>query len=180
MFFFGTKLNICANIIKLKYKINVLKMVNKKIKNISASQSAERLVNAYNKKSSAKWIVVCVVIFCIIFSIVFLYQPAKNFYLSIREQDRLQAQLNIIKQTNANLTNDIETLQSDEGIRQKATESLGLVQQGESIGYVNGLNDESANANSASSTSSKLAYKNIKPPKTWYSPFCNFIFNIYE
>ena len=111
-------------------------------------------------------IVACVFIVFILTLFVVLYQPAKEYYKSVREHDKLQAQYDAIKKTNDELNEDIENLQTEDGIKQKAADTLGLISAGESIGYVSGDNVNDGRENSAASTSSKLAYKNIKTPVT--------------
>lgn len=122
--------------------------------------------------------IISVVVFCLIFFIAFLYQPAKNYYISVRENDKLQLQYELLCKNNEELSDDIEFLQTEDGIKQKATDSLGLIEQGESIGYVAGTDIEDGRTNLSSSTSSKISFKNVKSPTTWYSPIFNFIFNV--
>ncbi len=125
----------------------------------------EALLNS-SKNKNRKLFVGGFVAFAIVFTCCFLYQPARDFYISVREQDKLNAQYEAIKNTNEALAQDIEYLQTEDGVRQRASETLGLIQQGESIGYVSGADIVDGRDNSASSTSSKLAYKNIKTPQT--------------
>lgn len=158
-------------------------MAKTKQKNSNQRGYSSRLTNfvsAYNK-SQHKWIIILsLIMLCFILAIIILYQPAKNYYINIRENDKLQAQLEAIKETNESLAKDIEALQTDEGIKQKAIDNLGLIQKGEHIGVVSGTENENTASNNASSTSSKLAYKNIKTKAKWYTAFCDAIFNIHE
>lgn len=154
------------------------------MKNKSNKKTSEKKINniidAYSNRKKRKFIIAGVIAFCVVFSIVFLYQPARDFYISVRENDRLQAQYQAILKTNENLTKDIEQLQTEEGIKQRASDSLGLIENGEQMGYVSGSENTDGRENSANSTSSKLAYKNIKTPTTWYSPLLDFIFNFHD
>lgn len=138
----------------------------KNVKNITSEKNLNKLVGAYNDRSKRRIFIIGVVVFCIVLAIVFLYQPARDLYVSSREHDRLSAQLELLKQTNQNLQNDIEQLQTEEGIKQRATDMLGLIESGDSIGFVEGNEYNDGRENSANSTSSKLAYKNIKTPTT--------------
>lgn len=152
----------------------------KKIKNITSEKNLNKIVDAYNSRSKRKVFIWGIVAFCLVFSIIFLYKPSRDLYISSRENDRLKAQYELLMQTNENLANDIEQLQTEEGIKQRATDMLGLIENGDSIGFVEGNEYNDGRENSANSTSSKLAYKNIKTPATWYSPFLDFIFNFHE
>lgn len=130
------------------------------------SKNISKVVVAYNSKVKRRLFILAIIVLCIIFAIIFLYQPAKDYYFSLRQNDKLQAQYDAIKNTNNKLNQDIEFLKTDDGIKQRATDTLGLIQQGESIGYVSGSELEDTRSNSAASTSSKLAYKNMKTPTT--------------
>ena len=154
-------------------------MSNKRTKDFSFIDKLVSFSDSISKNHK-KLFIGAFVSLCVIFSICFLYQPARDFYISVREQDRLNAQYEALKQANVDLQNEINFLQTEDGIKQRASDTLGLIQQGESIGYVAGTEIADGRDNSASSTSSKLAYKNIKTPTTWYSPFFNFIFGVYD
>lgn len=138
----------------------------KDIKNINLKDNLKDIATSPKRAGYKRYLIGGLVVACLVFSICFLYQPARDFYISVREQDRLQAQYDALKNTNNQLQEDIEYLQTEEGIKQRASETLGLIQQGESIGYVAGTDIEDGRDNSAASTSSKLAYKNIKTPET--------------
>lgn len=166
--------------VRMPKSAKVEKMKFSSLKNIYSDENLSKIAGAYNNQKIRKLFIFFIVVFCVVFSIVFLYQPSRDLYVSIRENDRLQAQYEAIKNTNDKLTEDIEALKTEEGVKQKAIETLGLIQSGESIGYVAGTEFQDGRDNSANSTSSKLAYKNIKTPKTWYSPFFDFIFNFHE
>lgn len=142
------------------------KMKLKNVKDINLKGNLKDEVKVIGKGGHKGLLMTAIVLGCLVFSICFLYQPAKDFYVSVREQDRLQAQYDALKNTTTQLQNDIDFLQTEEGIKQRASETLGLIQAGESIGYVAGSEIEDGRDNSAASTSSKLAYKNIKTPET--------------
>ena len=140
-------------------------MHNKGVKDISFIEKLASFSSSITKNNQ-KLLVGAFVAFCFVFSIFFLYQPARDFYISVREQDRLNAQREALQKTNQDLQYDIEYLQTEEGVKQRASDTLGLVQQGESIGYVAGTEIVDGRDDSAASTSSKLSYKNIKTPAT--------------
>ena len=141
-------------------------MKQKNIKDINLKDNLKDEIEVISKGGYKGLLMTTLVLGCLVFSICFLYQPAKDFYVSVREQDRLQAQYDALKNTNTQLQNDIDFLQTEDGIKQRAGETLGLIQAGESIGYVAGSEVEDGRDNSAASTSSRLAYKNIKTPQT--------------
>lgn len=149
-----------------KGSLNVTKMNITGSKNTDLVNNLDEIVKKTRSSGLRRFLIAAFVLGCIVFSVCFLYQPARDYYISVREQDRLQAQYDALKNTNIQLQNDIDFLQTEEGIRQRAGDTLGLIQAGESIGYVAGSEINDGRDNSAASTSSKLAYKNIKTPQT--------------
>lgn len=127
---------------------------------------------------ASKYAVVLVILICLIFAIAFLYSPAKNYYHASRNHDKVLAQYEALKNSNDALKKDIELLQTEEGIKQRARDTLGLVENGESSGIVSGLSNKGSGSSSTFSTASdKLSYKQIDAPKTWYSPFLDKVFD---
>lgn len=59
------------------------------------------------------------------------YTPLKLQYQESREQARLQAELDSLKQRNENLSAQVERLKTPEGVEEVARESLGMVKEGE-------------------------------------------------
>jgi len=62
-----------------------------------------------------------------------LYTPLKLQYQESREQARLQAELDSLKQRNENLSAQVERLKTPEGVEEVARESLGMVKEGENV-----------------------------------------------
>ena len=123
-------------------------------------------IAALPKHGISKLTFTIVLVFSLIaISIGFLYGPAKTYYLSTRENDKLQAQYESITETNENLKSEIEYLQTEEGIKDYANKKLGLIEQGENTGSVSGLTEDAEIDDSATETSSRLKYKQIKAPE---------------
>lgn len=119
-----------------------------------------------NKNNKHKIIsIFIVVLLCALFLVIFTYQPAKNLYINVCEHDKLIAQYEAIQKINSELSSEIAYLQTEDGIYQRATEKLGLVKKGDHSGNVPELNEQKEGDKSIGSTSSKLAYKQIKTPE---------------
>ena len=143
-------------------------MIKKKKKNTQKSSIS---------KSYKFFCILGTFIFSILFSVVFLYQPAKNYYLSVRELQQKTAQEESLEKTNKELKDEIDNLSTKEGVVQHAKDKLNLIESGESSGSVEELNNKKTTDNSSSTQASKLSYKQIKAPTTWYSPFLDYIFD---
>lgn len=157
---------------KFKFYDKIPIQMKKRSSNIVISQASKLFNNGISKKT----LIISLIIVGIIFVILFLYIPAKNYYFAARENDKLNAQYEALKQTNQDLKDDIEFLKTPEGIKQRANDSLGLIQQGEQTGVVKGTAENSKADDTAATTSSRLAYKNVKAPDTWCSGFLDFFF----
>lgn len=68
-----------------------------------------------------------------------MYFPAKHFYIAKRTQERLQQEYELNIAHNAQLREDLEKLQTPEGIEDEARKHMGLVREGEHAVSVTGI-----------------------------------------
>ncbi len=144
------------------------KMQTKDVRDI-ASQSAGIIGDKVSKLSFPKLpkaltrfaaIAVVCAIFC-----VGLYVPAQQYYVQMRETDRLEAEYIEVAERTNNLADSIDALQTDEGVEDKAHSELGYVKSGEESATVKGI----AQANLSDLPTSNVAPGSIPAPDTWYS-----------
>lgn len=116
-----------------------------------------------------------VALFCtlIVLAGVFLYPTARTYYQAIREQQRLEAEFSAVLDRNIRMADEIEFLQTDEGIIQEARESLGWVERGEIAVIVYGaVPDRTADLDAP------IIAGSIEAPETWYSRILDPIFGV--
>ena len=89
--------------------------------------------------------------------LVSLYFPARDLYVAKRSSDILAKQVEIRQQYNDELQKSVDKLLSEEGIKDAATEDLGLVMPGETKIDVLGLDDDSDSSSSKKSSNAKKA-----------------------
>lgn len=89
--------------------------------------------------------------------LVSLYFPVRDLYVAKRSSDILAKQVEIRKQYNDELQKSVDKLLSEEGIKDAATEDLGLVMPGETKIDVLGLDDDSDSPSSSKSSNAKKA-----------------------
>lgn len=89
--------------------------------------------------------------------LVSLYFPVRDLYVAKRSSDILAKQVEIRQQYNDELQKSVDKLLSEEGIKDAATEDLGLVMPGETKIDVLGLDDDSDSSSSKKSSNSKKA-----------------------
>lgn len=90
-------------------------------------------------------------------ALVSLYFPVRDLYVAKRSSDILAKQVEIREQYNDELQKSVDKLLSEEGIKDAATEDLGLVMPGETKIDVLGLDDDSDSSSSNKSSNSKKA-----------------------
>ena len=89
--------------------------------------------------------------------LVSLYFPVRDLYVAKRSSDILAKQVEIRQQYNDELQKSVDKLLSEEGIKDAATEDLGLVMPGETKIDVLGLDDDSDSSSGKKSSNAKKA-----------------------
>ena len=89
--------------------------------------------------------------------LVSLYFPVRDLYVAKRSSDILSKQVEIRQQYNDELQKSVDKLLSEEGIKDAASEDLGLVMPGEKRIEVQGLDDDSDASSSQKSSNAKKA-----------------------
>ena len=90
-------------------------------------------------------------------ALVSLYFPVRDLYVAKRSSDILAKQVEIREQYNDDLQKSVDKLLSEEGIKDAASEDLGLVMPGETKIDVLGLDDDSDSSSSKKSSNAKKA-----------------------
>ena len=115
-----------------------------------------------------------VVAACLVFSVVFLYPSAQQYYCGIRNHDKLAIEYEALAERNDALQTDVDSLQTDAGIEQRAHDQLGWVKKGEESANVRGLDLEQQN--DSSGVIANISSDSIQAPTTWYSPLLDVVF----
>lgn len=93
----------------------------------------------------------------VVLVLVSLYFPVRDLYVAKRSSDILAKQVEIRQQYNDELQKSVDKLLSEEGIKDAATEDLGLVMPGETKIDVLGLDDDSDSSSCKKSSNAKKA-----------------------
>ncbi len=110
---------------------------------------------------------------CLAFGVAFLYGPAQQLYVDIRERDRLTAEYEAVMQRNSAIGKEVSALQTEDGIKDMARTQLGWVSEGEHAVSVSGLNHERE-----SSFYGNILSEDIELPDTWYSGVLDPLFGV--
>lgn len=128
---------------------------------------------------SRRGVIAAVVFVCLAGSFISIYGPAQQYYQSIRDNDRTQAQYAAIEARSDALEAQNDRLTSDAGVETIAHKDYGWVKQGEQTAKVEGLSDSAYAKEEAGSTiTANVAVGNIDYPETWYSPILDKFFGV--
>ena len=119
-----------------------------------------------------KLTIAAVVLGLVVFAAVFLYSPARQYYLEMRANDQLQAEYDALNERNQAIQEEIDYLSTDEGGQDEAREQLGWVQEGEVAVVVKGLEEEPEEE----AVRAQVPSGSVPAPTTWYSPMLDMIF----
>lgn len=93
----------------------------------------------------------------VVLVLVSLYFPVRDLYVAKRSNDILSKQVEIRQQYNDELQKSVDKLLSEQGIKDAASEYLGLVMPGEKRIEVQGLDEDSDSSSSKKSSNAKKA-----------------------
>lgn len=111
--------------------------------------------------------------FCLVFAVAFLYGPAQQLYMDIRERDRLTAEYEAVVQRNEAIGQQVSALQTDAGVEDVARTQLGWVREGEHAVSVSGLDPQKE-----SDFRGNIVSEDIELPDTWYSGVLDPLFGV--
>lgn len=163
------------------YKAEMGKSHKRAFENLGGSTSSRKRSSASSEGKKASRIVtprlaiVLGSLLCIVMALVFLYPTTRQYYLELREQSRLQAEYDALSARNAAMESEIEHLKTDEGIKDAARTELGWVEEGETAGVVQGL-DQEASSQKDESINAQVKSGSVPAPETWYSPMLDAFF----
>ena len=114
--------------------------------------------------------------------LVSLYFPIRDLYVAKRTGDILAQQVAIRKEYNDSLQKDVDKLLSEQGIKDTATDKLGLVMPGEKKIDVVGLDDDTSSSSKKDSAQSKksseveAAEEKVAEDAPWYVHMLDTVF----
>lgn len=123
---------------------------------------------------SPRFVAGVAVVACMVFACLYLYPSAKQYYLSVRECDRLQAEYSAIDQRNEAIKSEVAALETADGVADRAREELGWVKSDENAVTVRGLND----VEEESTFTANIVAGSTEAPETWYSVWLDPLFGV--
>lgn len=107
----------------------------------------------------------------LVLAVAVLYPIGCTYYQALRDEQRLEAELEAVNERNAQLEEENKQLETDEGVENQARQEYGWVKDGEKATVVTNSDDEEGGDLPAQVDGSK-----IEPPHTWYYDILDVVF----
>ncbi|MBQ3301897.1 MAG: septum formation initiator family protein [Eggerthellaceae bacterium] len=117
-------------------------------------------------------------VLCVVLAFVFLYTPAKQYYQSVREHDKLEAEYAAIQARNEALDEQVDALASDAGMEDAVRQKYGYVVTGDQTAVVTGLSDDASSFNGNDNIEANVLSSTVKAPEEWYTPILDAFFGV--
>lgn len=101
-----------------------------------------------------------------------LYPVAKPYYVAMRDTQRYEAQIAAVEERNEALTEENESLDTDEGVEAQARNDYGYVMKGENSVIVTGVEAST----SITDVPDAVDVDSITAPETWYYDILDAVF----
>jgi len=111
---------------------------------------------------------------CLILACWFLYAPAKQYYVTARSFDRLEAEYSAVQEHNQTLQKQVDSLSSPAGIEDRARKEFGWIKEGEQGGTVYGIEREPEEV----SYTKTVAPGSVEAPQAWYTALLDVVFGV--
>lgn len=111
----------------------------------------------------------------VVFAVTMLYFPCQNYYNETRQLQQLQAEYDALQECNTQMQNQVDYLNTDEGIEDYARSELGWIRPGEHVVSVEGVTP-STDTSRSSDRVYAIPAGSVAAPDTWYSGFLDVIF----
>lgn len=111
----------------------------------------------------------------VVFAVTMLYFPCQNYYNETRQLQQLQAEYDALQAYNIQMQNQVDYLNTDEGIEDYARSELGWIRPGEHVVSVEGVTPSTSDSRSNDRVYA-IPAGSVAAPDTWYSGILDVIF----
>lgn len=111
---------------------------------------------------------------CLVIAAVLLIPVAGEFYVTKRANDQLAAEYQALADRNAKIQDQIDSLETPEGIEDRAREEFGWVKEGESAVNITGLET----SDSSTVLPNAVSPGSVLPESTWLTSLLDKIFGV--
>jgi len=114
------------------------------------------------------------IVVCLVAAGFILYPVTRDYYVTLRENEQLQAEYDAVLDRNERIQERIDSLQTPEGIEDRAREEFGWVREGEKAVNITGLDISS----SSTVLPATVLPGSVKPPSNWLTDTLDSFFGV--
>lgn len=111
----------------------------------------------------------------VVIALMFIYPSARDYYVAFRNNAKSEAEYAALQDYYDQLKDEVETLNSDQGVEDAARDEFGMVMPGDVSLNVKDLESE-ADFDKNPTDIGITPAGSVEAPEEWYTPFCDFIF----
>lgn len=142
-------------------------------RNHNSSQDNSRSRNAQQSVPKGRIALIAIIV-VVVFSLLLIYPSAREYYISCRQRDQLQAELEAVQQRNDQMQQQVDALNTNEGIEDQARSELNWTRPGEVSVTVEGVDKDYAHG----TLPDAIEPGSVEAPEYWYTRILDFIFNV--
>lgn len=116
------------------------------------------------------------VLLCLIIVVVSLYPALRSYYIAYRVNEQLLQELSAVEVRNDQIRTQIASLNTKEGIADRARERFGWVPEGEQAVNITGLEVSDA----TTVLPATVVSGSVAAPAAWWTEFCDVLFAVQE
>jgi cell division protein FtsB len=125
---------------------------------------------------SSAAVVAAAVLLCLAFTAFMLYPVAREYYVAMRANEQASAEYQAVIERNERIRQQIEDLQTPEGIEDRAREEFGWVREGEEAVNITGLKV----SDSSTALPSAVGSGTVDAPRSWLTQTLDEFFGIQD
>ena len=132
-----------------------------------------------NLSVSPRSLKVATAVLCLVLVGLFLYTPAQQYYQSLREHDKLEAEYAVLAQRNEVLDEQNDSLASNAGLEDAARQKYGYVVKGDQTAVVTGLSETATDSSrDGENIEANVLTSSVRAPEEWYTPYLDAFFGV--
>ena len=116
-----------------------------------------------------------VAVLAVVVALMFIYPSARDYYVALRNNAKSEAEYAALQEYYDQLKDEVETLNSDQGVEDAARDEFGMVMPGDVSLNVKDLESE-ADFDKDPTDIGITPAGSVEAPEEWYTPFCDFVF----
>jgi cell division protein FtsB len=136
--------------------------------------SKEKLKTPPQYRAAKALVVIAGLLFCLVFAFLTLQPVLREYYVASRAHDLQMAEYAAVLERNEKIETQIASLQTPEGIEDRAREQFGWVRKGEEVVNITGLEL----SDSSTVLPAAIAPGSIAAESNWWTNLLDYLFDV--